>query len=274
MSEDLYIVHNAFSLLLSISLISSHTNDKNTIIFAHKKSDDIIKSIQKDLTLTNTKIIPYSKFVPPLQVILKGKYNRVFLSNPWHKRIIPFYLTIKNSKTIHLIDDGFATINENYKSSIQKDLGRTSLSLLKKLNNSIDLDTHYSIFPNPSEDFLAAHQINQRNTICPNSILNAFTQNSKFTKSGRKIIIILGSTNVPAQKIKDDLFSTNDDSIEFLLKDHPNLIGGVDQLGCPPEFFLIRNLDSIKKIYHCSSSTAYICNYLFPQVETEEYSHA
>jgi hypothetical protein len=274
MSEDLYIIHNAFSLLVSISLICSQENNNTTIIFAHKKSKDIIKSIQHELTLKNTKIIPYSNISPPWQAIFKGKYDRVFLSNPWHKRIIPLYLTIKNSKKIHLIDDGFATINDNYENAIQKDLGKIALSLLKKLNNSISFDTHYSIFQTPSENFLATHQTSNRIIIKPNSILAAFTKPTKNITCNKKIIIILGSTKFSARQIRSELFFENDDSIEVLLKDHPNLIGGVDELGCPPEFFLIRNLESIKKIYHCGSSTGYISKYLFPHIETEEYSHA
>ena len=273
MPEDIYIVHNAFSLLLSISLTTTNPNTKSTIVFAHKKANETIKSIQSDFKLANTKLIPYSKALPPLQTVLRSKYSRVFLSNPWHKRIIPFYLTISNSKQIHLIDDGFATINENYESAIQQNLGNTALTILKSLNNKIEFDTHYSIFEKPSNNFLNAHKTNKRITILPESILKAFVVNTNLTTE-KDTVIILGSTHTSALQIMNTLPPEKCGNFQFLLKDHPNLSGGLDQLGCPPEFFLMRHMHSIKKIYHCKSSTAYISNYLFPNVETEEYTNA
>lgn len=273
MPEDLYIIHNAFSLLLSISLSSSSSN-KSCIIFAHKKAKEIINSIQEDLTLSNTKIIPYSSITPPLQTILTKRYNTVFLSNPWHKRLIPFYLTIKRARKINLIDDGFATINENYQLDIKKDLSPLTHRLLKALNSKIVFDTNYSIFQKPSQSFTSAHNTNKCVLIIPNDILKAFTQNTNIEKHEKNIIIILGSTQFSAQLIKETLYPKNESNFKYLLKDHPNLVGGEDQLGCPPEFFLMRNMNSIKKILHCKSSTAYFTNYILPEIETEEYSHA
>jgi len=273
MPQDLYIVHNAFSLLLSLSLISVRSNHFGTVVIAHKKAKSIAESIQKDLKLYNVKIVPFQNTAPPLKII-SSKYSCVFVSNPWHKRIIPFYITLKRAGTLHLIDDGFATINEDYKAAIQKDLSFFASTALRIANKNISFDTHFTIFKNPSPSYLETHKYNKRIDIKPEALHNIFPPCAPEDNNNKDIVIILGSTYIPAQKIKTHLYPNNHHSLRILLKDHPNLINGIDEIGCPPEIFILKNLHSIKTLHHCKSSTAYFSNYLFPEIKTEEYFNA
>jgi hypothetical protein len=253
--RNVFFVHNAFSFVVALLLIERLSLEKTMIVFAHKKASDIVSQVKRALNLKGVSLISYSGYIPPLLKL--GLVGNFYISNPVHPRVFPFFFHWTFSRKVILIDDGFATINNNYRFDISPK--SFILRVLAALLHRKSFSDIYTVFKFPSANYINSYSYGRLvYEEIPKELvyeLSGRINNVEKYERMKDIVLVLGSVQKSAGECFRQL-NLRFDECQVILKDHPNNKDQGDDLGMPVELFLIKYSSRIKALVHCGSSSA------------------
>lgn len=268
--KRVYVVHNAFGLLLA--LFHRACQYDKCIVIARK---DALSLYDEYCHLFGeSKVLIFSGTCPGLKVVHAFFSSKeVWISSAWHPRMVVIWPILNAIRaSVSIFDEGVATINEKFYESINK--GRSRFyKLWLGMNLSRVRPCLYSIFDyrDVSDDFIRSCKVSKVFEFdLDKTHVKRFQPRDGEIDAGdspKKIILILGGIDIDGSSLlsaleKKGLISHR---FEVMVRDHPLALRRDDIFGTP-ESFVMKNIGAIDSIFGVGSSSLVLIKKIFPSI--------
>lgn len=268
--KRVYVVHNAFGLLLAL-FHRSFESDR-CIVIARKDALSLYDEYRH--LFGESKVLIFSGAFPGIKILhALFSSKEVWLSSAWHPRMIVIWPILNAIKaSVSIFDEGVATINEQFYESINR--GRSRIyKLWFDMNLSRVDPCLYSVFDyrDISDDFIKSCKISK---ILKFHLDKKYTEiflsrNCKIESCGsrKRTIIILGGIDIDGSSLLSALEEKGliSDRFDVMVRDHPLALRR-DDLAETPESFVMRNVGVIDSIFGVGSSSLILIKKIFPSI--------